>query len=138
MNRTKPVVVFAFVLALSPAAFADGKPVKLIKQWSGSVNDADLAKDAPEVISDAKALAKLWKSWNLAGKSPEVDFDKELVVVTTTAGSKLNLIANLDDKGNLRVIGQATRDFGPGFRYVIATISREGVKTVNGKELKSK
>jgi hypothetical protein len=29
----------------------------------------------------------------------------------------------------------ATRDLRPGFRYVIATVSREGVKTVNGKQL---
>jgi hypothetical protein len=29
----------------------------------------------------------------------------------------------------------ATADFGPGFRYVIATVSREGVKKVNGKDL---
>jgi hypothetical protein len=26
----------------------------------------------------------------------------------------------------------------PGFRYVIATVSREGVKTINGKEVKEK
>jgi hypothetical protein len=29
----------------------------------------------------------------------------------------------------------ATRDLRPGFRYVIATVSRAGVKTVNGKKL---
>ena len=34
------------------------------------------------------------------------------------------------------MLGAATSDLAPGFRYVIATVSREGVKTVNGKELK--
>jgi hypothetical protein len=29
----------------------------------------------------------------------------------------------------------ATRDLRPGFRYVITTVSREGVKTVNGQTL---
>jgi hypothetical protein len=29
----------------------------------------------------------------------------------------------------------ATRDLRPGFRYVIAIVSRKGVKTVNGKRL---
>jgi hypothetical protein len=30
----------------------------------------------------------------------------------------------------------ATRDFHPGFRYVLAVLRRTGVKTVNGKELR--
>jgi hypothetical protein len=51
-------------------------------------------------------------------------------------GSRLSLSAQLDEKGNLQVLGVATRDFRSGFRYVLATVSREGVKSVNGKELK--
>jgi hypothetical protein len=43
--------------------------------------------------------------------------------------------AKLDDQGNLQVLGNATTDSAPGFRYVIATVPREGVKTVDGKEL---
>ena len=31
--------------------------------------------------------------------------------------------------------GIATSDFGPGFRYVMGTVPREGVKTVNKKDL---
>jgi hypothetical protein len=112
--------------------------VKPVKEWSGSVDDEELAKEAPEFITEAKELEKLWKSWKLADKVPEVDFDKELVVVTTTVGSKLSLFANRDEKGNLTVGGVATQDIGPGFRYVIATLSRDGIKTVNGKELSRK
>jgi hypothetical protein len=56
-------------------------------------------------------------------------------VRTRTLGSKLRLSATLDDKGNLEVLGMATSDLRPGFRYVIATVSREGIKTVNGKML---
>ena len=115
---------------------AEKKPVKLVKEWKGSVADADLAKDAPEYVADAMSLEKLWKKWGVEGKAPEVDFKKEIVIVSTTVGSRLSLSAKLDDKGNLEVLGLATRDLAPGFRYVIATVSREGVKTVNGKEWK--
>jgi hypothetical protein len=41
----------------------------------------------------------------------------------------------LDDKGNLSLLSMATLDLRPGFRYVIATVSREGVKTIEGKPL---
>ena len=131
----------AVVVLLAPQARAEKKAgekkaVKLVKEWKGSVEDADLAKDAPEYIADAKSLEKLWKKWKIEGKVPEVDFKKEIVIVSTTVGSRLNLSARLDDKGNLQVLGVATRDLVPGFRYVLATVSREDVKTVNGKELK--
>jgi len=57
------------------------------------------------------------------------------VLVATTQGSILRLAPTLDEKGDLRVVGVATLDLRLGFRYVIAVVSREGVKTVNGKEL---
>ena len=134
------LLALAVVALLAPQARAEKKPaekkaVELIKQWKGSVADADLAKDAPAYVADAMSLEKLWKKWGVEGKVLEVDFKKEIVIVSTTVGSRLSLSANLGDKGNLEVLGVATRDLVPGFRYVIATVSRKGVKTVNGKEL---
>jgi hypothetical protein len=111
------------------------QPVNRSKEWSGSVRDEKLAKDAPACITSAKALEKLWRDWNLTDKMPDIDFTKELVVVSTTTGSRLRLALALDDKGDLQVRGMATLDFRPGFRYVLATVSNEGVKTVNGKRL---
>jgi hypothetical protein len=129
--------VFAVVLAalLTSTAFAEKTKIKISKEWKGSVADEKLLKDAPACVTDAKGLEKLWKAWKIEDKMPEVDFTKEIVVITTTSGSKISIFANLDDKGNLEVGGLATRDFGEGFRYVIATVPREGVKTVNGKDL---
>jgi hypothetical protein len=131
-----PAVLFGLLLPAAAAEKkAEKKAVKLEKEWQGSVEDADLAKDAPAVITNGKALEKLWKAWKVEGKVPEVDFDKQIVVVQTTSGSKLRVSASLDDKGDLKVLGLGTRDLVPGFRYVIATVSREGVKTINGKDL---
>jgi hypothetical protein len=109
--------------------------VKLSYEWQGSVDDETLAKRAPAVIVDAKTFEKLWKAWNIQSKVPKVDFKKELVITTTTSGSRLRLSASFDDKGNLEVLGMATSDLRPGFRYVIAIVSRQGVKTVNGNKL---
>jgi hypothetical protein len=136
MYRSAVLVALLGLAVLAPQGRAEKKEVKPVKEWKGSVADADLSKDAPDYVADAKALEKIWKKWGVEGKVPEVDFKKEIVIVSTTAGGRLTLSARLDDKGNLEVLGLATRDFKPGFRYVIATVSREGVKTVNGKELK--
>ena len=129
------VVAVAAVVLFTADALAQKTAVKPSKEWAGSVEDETLAKDASACITSAKGLEKLWKAWKIADKVPEVDFAKEVVILTTTRGSKLRLAAALDEKGNLMVGGLGTQDLAPGFRYVIATVSKEGVKTVNGKEL---
>jgi hypothetical protein len=129
------LLVLALVgLAVSEVQ-AQKKQVKPTNEWSGSVEDQNLMKDAPRCITTAKGLDNLWKAWKITAKMPKVDFDKEIVVIEVTVGSRLRLSANLDAKGNLQVFGLGTRDLRPGFRYVIATVSKDGVKTVNGKEL---
>jgi hypothetical protein len=110
-------------------------PVRPTREWSGSVADETLERAAPAYIVNTRALEKLWREWNIAGVSPTVDFSREIVVVTTTRGGQLRLMLTLDANGNLEVGGLATRDLRPGFRYVIATVSRDGVRTVNGREL---
>ncbi len=128
-------MALALVVLLTPAVGADKRPVKPTKEWNGSVADEALLPEAPVCLTSVRALEKLWKAWKIAEPLPVVDFAKELVVGTTTRGSRLRLVVHFDDKGNLEVAGLATRDLRPGFRYVLAAVSREGVKTVNGKAL---
>ena len=127
-------IALAITALLTPLCHANNKPVKLIQQWNGSVMDERLMNDASTYITTAEELEKLWKDWKIAGKKPRVNFSKEIVVVVTSRGSGLSLVATLDEKGDLAVYGLGTMDIRPGFRYVIATVSREGLKTVNGKE----
>jgi len=118
----------------TPEIFAQKKKVDVKMKWSGSVEDEKAMK--PEFIVNAKDLEAVWKAWKIEGEMPKVDFTKELVVAVYSVGSKLNLAgANLDDKGNLSVLGFGTRDIRSGFRYVLATVSNDGVKSVNGKAL---
>jgi hypothetical protein len=131
-------LTFAAILSLSLSGPAIAAPteVKATNAWKGSVGDVKLRNEKPDngVIADAKGFEKLVKAWNVE-KVPALDFTNELVLVDTTVGSSLNLTAILDESGNLKVTSIATRDFGPGFRYVIISVSKEGVKTVNGKPL---
>src|SRR4051812_11458467 len=95
----------ALAALCAPAVSAEAKAVKFTKEWKGSVADEAQQKGAPEVITSAKALEKLWKDWKIEGKVPAVDFTKEIVVVGTASGSNVGLSARLDDKGNLELIG---------------------------------
>jgi hypothetical protein len=130
----------SLVAVLFPAAggvAADPTPVKPTNTWMGSVEDEKLAKAKPEngVVTTAKEFEKLVQAWKVAEKVPDVNFDKEIVLVATTSGSVLKLNPALNEKGDLKNLGFASRDLQPGFRYVIVSVPRDGVKTVNGKEL---
>jgi len=137
MSLCKWVSLAAVMFLVTGVAVAALTPLKATNTWMGSVDDEKLAKEMPEngVITNARDFAKLVKAWKVAEKAPEVNFDKEIVLVAKTVGSKLTLKASLDEKGDLKALGLATRDLRKGFRYVIISVPKEGVKTVNGKEL---
>jgi hypothetical protein len=131
-------LLFATALALGIGSFGlaeEPKKDKPAVDLSGSVEDETLQKELAEgVVVSQKGWEKLAAAWGIKD-APKVDFAKELLVVSTTRGSRLNLSTKLDDKGDLKIVGLATRDLRPGFRYAIKSVSREGVKTVGGKEL---
>ena len=137
MSLCKWVSLAAVMFLAAGVTVAAPTPLKATNTWMGSIDDEKLAKEMPEngVITNAKDFEKLVKAWKVAEKVPEVDFDKEIVLVAKTEGSKLTLNASVDEKGDLKLLGLATRDLRPGFRYVIVSVPKEGVKTVNGKEL---
>jgi hypothetical protein len=125
------------VAAVAPHAAAQKRKVEITKKWSGSVEDEKAIK--PECLTSAKGLEAVWKAWKIEGDVPKVDFTKNIVVAVYSVGSKLIMAgASLDDNGNLTVLGLGTRDFRPGFRYVLGVVRREGVKTVNKKDLPKK
>ena len=113
----------------------DRKPLETLKEWRGDNPNEGLAKDSPKFITNAKDLEKLWKAWDIKEKIAEIDFAKEILLVETTRGSRLNLKATLDEKGDLQSLGLATRDLRDGFRYVMITVNKAGVKTIAGKAI---
>lgn len=129
------LLVFLLAAVSTASARAEKTPVKPTSEIEGSADNVELLKEAPKFIASTADLEKLWKAWGWADKPPKVDFTKELVVLTTTRGSRLKLLVTLDETGNLEVGGIATRDLRPGFRYILGIVSREGVKTIGGKEL---
>lgn len=126
------VIMVGFVLN---ANAQDRKPLETLKEWRGDNPNEGLAKDSPKFVANSKDLEKLWKAWDIKEKIPEVDFAKEIILIATTRGSRLNLKATLDEKGDLQLLGIATRDLRPGFRYVIISVNKTGIKTIEGKAI---
>ena len=141
MTRRSLVLCAAFALASLPlAAQTKQDPKSPIKeptvQLSGSLDDLNLAKQAPQtgVIVTAKGWEQLAEAWRV--KNPaKVDFKKEFLVVATSQAGKMTLNTRLHDRGDLRTEVVDNGDTQGGFRYAIRSFKRDGVKTVNGKPL---
>lgn len=139
MFRSLLVAALAAVVFVPFAVAAEEpkkEPAKATVDLFGSVEDEALKKEMPEsgVIVSQKGWEKVAKAWGIKD-APKVNFEKELLVVATSVGSRLNVNGKVDAKGDLMVIGFGTRDLRPGFRYAIKSVSKEGVKTVGGKPL---
>ena len=87
------VIGFVMIALVSTANAQDRKPLETLKEWRGDNPNEGLAKDSPKFITNAKDLEKLWKAWDIKEKLPEIDFAKEILLVETTRGSRLNLKA---------------------------------------------
>ena len=126
----------ALALLLAPAAAEEPKKdPKPAVELSGSIDDEALQKEMPAngVIVSQKGYDALAKAWGIKD-APKVDFAKDLLVVGTWKGSVFNIRTTVKD-GDLTVSGFGTKDLRPGFRWKIQSLSREGIKTVQGKEL---
>lgn len=114
------------------------KPVPIVQSWSGKIADEALRKHEPAggLVLDSAAWQQLWKAWRPKEKLPPVDFRTHLVLVFTASGpNSVGCEPTIDAKGNVRAEAMSTLIGGPGFGYLMLSISREGVKTVNGRPL---
>ncbi len=115
----------------------DDKNSKMPESWSGIVRDASLRNLAPDkgYIADEKARQNLWEKWRGdQNEAPKIDFAIEIVLVATASGPN-RMFGNprLDKEGAVTFIPAATLLAGPGFGYLLARLSIEGVKSINRK-----
>lgn len=107
------------------------------KEWIGDATDRAQEVRQPFAITNQRELDSLWKKWAAKGEVPTVNFDKEIVIVVTTRSGMPKITTVFDrERGQLWV---GVVSFGKemdGFRYVIATINREGIKRVNFTQIK--
>ena len=128
------IPAFWIALVFTQTVVADDKP----EAWqSGTVDDIKLRNETPGVITDVREFEKLFRSWFPDAKIPKVDFDKNLILVATTRGSNLSGKPTLSN-GDLKFSPIATADLQDGFRYLFIVFPKEGVKTVNGKDVLKK
>jgi hypothetical protein len=104
--------------------------------WTGVARNGSLRSVVPKAgcITDADTWTLVWETWRPDQRVPEVDFEKEIVLVRTVSGPNRTAgKPTKDDEGNVTFRAISTLRGGPGFGYILAKISAEGVKTINGE-----
>jgi uncharacterized lipoprotein YbaY len=124
----------ATLLAMLSVSLCNAEPqaIKPTAMWKGSIDDVATKPTPTRLITQADEFTQLWRDWKVAGTLPQIDFVKSCIVVETTSGSVLSVSGQLNESGELKTFGMATRDMRPGFRYVIAQFDLKGVKSING------
>jgi hypothetical protein len=112
-----------------------GVPVVPSQQLTGRVGTRLLWDLEPErgYVSNSCEFARLWKRWGAKGPVPQVDFQKNVVMVFTGYGYNIPAVKlGLDADGNLDATVRMTLMGGPGFSYRMLVIPRTGIRTVYG------
>jgi len=115
-----------------------GSNPKLIKQHTGELKNSSVIMHISQFITDSETLIDAWETLDISGKVPKIDFNKQLVVVSTWRGSSFTPSYYVDSNGELKTTIIGTMDLRSGLRYALAIFDREGIKTVQGKNYKSK
>lgn len=137
--RWLPVAIL-FALVAPVRADERPKPVKLERTWGGEIA-LKLKAQAPRAgyIADAESWKNLWAAYRGAEKVPEVDFDKELVLVAVNDDpNRIGINATLDAKGDVQVsiISTLIAFKNPTTcTYQFAVVKRDGIKSVGGNAL---
>jgi uncharacterized protein (TIGR03067 family) len=120
------------------------------KSWYGQLEDLALEKEVPGngVIGNREDFAKLWKAWMGKEKVPEINFEKEFVVVRTARQFNFpvaTVVLSVSKEGHAQpMIASGSRPNQKqekkdrkSFAFAIGVFQREGLKTVQGKRLPS-
>jgi hypothetical protein len=96
-----------------------GTTVKVIQEWHPGLASlmTDLSGHAPAggLVASPEAWARLWNAWRGDADVPEVDFEKDLILVAAGPGPNIILVQELrlSDDGDLRFRWAITKRGAP-------------------------
>jgi uncharacterized protein (TIGR03067 family) len=110
------------------------------KSWEGQREDVTLEKEAPasRAVGNKEDFAALWKAWMGKDKLPEIDFEKEFVVILTSKTFVINSVALQVEQGHAYAVPVRKKDEKrevKGLAFAMGVFPREGITTFNGKPL---
>ncbi len=88
-----------------------------------------------EVITNGAEYERVWRQLGLDREPGAVDFGRELIVVSTTRGSRITFRLRDEGEGKLQVMSISTRDIRPGLRFGFCVLTKSGWKQINDSKI---
>jgi len=140
------MAVLAFLLSLTAVCGWAEDQVPILQMWTGDYPVNQLAR-LPEgqqetpvgCIGDVETFAAVWQTWKPGEKTPEVDFDANLVVFSRNVAfyNRTSFARATLRDGMLEVLAIETRSSTPVEEKVamaLAVLPRKGVQSIRSGE----
>lgn len=137
-------VLFFLLLGFLVVSHAEeGSPIEMIKDESpkplreffGEAG-AGIEKGLPlGVIMDGVEYERIWRELGCIQEPGAVDFAKEVVVVSTTRGSRITFRLRDEGEKKLQVMSISTKDIRPGLRFAFCVLPRSVWKQINDNKI---
>lgn len=108
---------------------------KALREFFGEAGSGVESGPAREVITDGADYEKFWRKLGLEQEPGVVDFARELLVVSTTRGSRITFRLRDEGEGKLQVMVISTRDIRPGLRYGFCVLPKSKWKQINDTKI---
>ncbi len=137
-------VFFFILLGCLAVSWADGdsstemeknESPKPLREFFGEAGAGIEKWPTREVINDWVEYEKIWRELGLTDEPRAVDFAKEVVVVSTTRGSRITFRLRDEGEGRLQVMSISTRDIRPGLRFAFCVLPRSVWKQINDSKI---
>jgi hypothetical protein len=106
-----------------------------VREFFGDAGTGVESGPVREVITNGADYARVWRQLGLDREPGAVDFAKELVVVSTTRGSRITFRLRDEGEGRLQVMSISTRDIRPGLRFGFCVLTKSGWKQINDSKI---
>jgi hypothetical protein len=105
--------------------------------WVGLLKDPALEKEKPAsgLVTSAAEFTRLWTAWFGKEKLPTIDFEKQVIIVTTSTRARIHGLHLIDNKGDVQVFVGLILGAPEECSYGLLAVDREGIKTIQGKPL---
>ena len=129
----KLAIIIAATFALNADA-SEPRTVTPSGQWAGQVG-AKIAGCAETLLSE-EALKDLWLDAEIKGPMPTIDFRKEFALCYMGHGGPALMRLAIEPGGNLVPQYVQKPTWSERLNYLITSVKREGVRSVNGRPIR--
>jgi hypothetical protein len=128
-------LAFSWADEANPPQVKSNESPKPLREFFGEAGAEVVKGPTRGVIIDGVEYEKIWRELGLTQEPGFVDFAKEVVVVSTTRGSRITFRLREEGEGRLQVMSISTKDIRPGLRFAFCVLSRSVWRQINDSKM---